>query len=163
MNTWVFKSTSFPKGFISSFLRTLFLFINWINRQLDRNHTESTDTRQQDPPVIVDKTVIPKLRSFVGLHKDICLLYWMTGINETKPLPWQTPCKEGNDSRTNYTCHFLPPKNLLTRHSVLLKRRESLSETHVFYSSFSGARWDSNPRHSEPQSDALTNWTTGTI
>ena len=26
-----------------------------------------------------------------------------------------------------------------------------------------GARWDSNPRHSEPQSDALTNWTTGTI
>ena len=26
-----------------------------------------------------------------------------------------------------------------------------------------GARWDSNPRHSEPQSDALTNWTTGTM
>ena len=26
-----------------------------------------------------------------------------------------------------------------------------------------GGRWDSNPRHSEPQSDALTNWTTSTI
>ena len=44
MNTWVFKSTSFPKGFISSFLRTLFLFINWISRQLGRSHTESKDT-----------------------------------------------------------------------------------------------------------------------
>ena len=26
-----------------------------------------------------------------------------------------------------------------------------------------GGRWDSNPRHSEPQSDALTNWTTATM
>ena len=26
-----------------------------------------------------------------------------------------------------------------------------------------GARWDSNPRPSEPQSDALTNWATGTM
>ena len=26
-----------------------------------------------------------------------------------------------------------------------------------------GGWWDSNPRHSEPQSDALTNWTTATV
>ena len=26
-----------------------------------------------------------------------------------------------------------------------------------------GGGWDSNPRHSEPQSDALTNWTTSTM
>ena len=26
-----------------------------------------------------------------------------------------------------------------------------------------GARWESNPRHSEPQSDALTNWATDTM
>ena len=30
-------------------------------------------------------------------------------------------------------------------------------------STFKGARTDSNRRHSEPQSDALTNWTTGTM
>ena len=44
MNTWASPSTSFPKGVISSFQRTLFLFINWISRQLGRSHTESKDT-----------------------------------------------------------------------------------------------------------------------
>ena len=44
MNTWASQSTSFPKGVISCFHRTLFLFINWISRQLDRSHTTSTNT-----------------------------------------------------------------------------------------------------------------------
>ena len=44
MNTWASQSTSFPKGVISCFLQTLFLFINWNCRQLGRSHTESTDT-----------------------------------------------------------------------------------------------------------------------
>ena len=41
VNSWACPSTSFPKGVISSFLRTLFLFINWINRY-----------PPQDPPVL---------------------------------------------------------------------------------------------------------------
>ena len=41
LNSWACPSTSFPKGVISSFLRTLFLFINWINRY-----------PPQDPPVL---------------------------------------------------------------------------------------------------------------
>ena len=37
-------------------------------------------------------------------------------------------------------------------------------ENRCRFSSFlAGGRWDSNPRHSEPQSDALTNWTTATM
>ena len=47
VNSWACPSTSFPKGFFSSFLRTLFLFINWNSRQLGRSHTESTDTHHK--------------------------------------------------------------------------------------------------------------------
>ena len=36
------------------------------------------------------------------------------------------------------------------------------SVNHKTYA-FKGGGWGSNPRHSEPQSDALTNWTTSTI
>ena len=58
-NTWASQSTSFPKGVFSLFQRTHFVFINWNSRQLGRSHIESTDTCQQDPPNIVDKTLMP--------------------------------------------------------------------------------------------------------
>ena len=38
--------------------------------------------------------------------------------------------------------------------AVWLLTKKTLPFSDVF---FEGARWDSNPRHSEPQSDALTN------
>ena len=44
VDAWRSQSTSFPKRVISCFHQTLFLFINWISRQLDRSHTTSTDT-----------------------------------------------------------------------------------------------------------------------
>ena len=44
------------------------------------------------------------------------------------------------------------------------RRNGSFSCSYWLHSLFEvGGRWDSNPRHSEPQSDALTNWTTSTI
>ena len=81
MNTWASQSTSFPKGFISRLLRTLFLFINWISRQLDRIHTESADTCQQDPPVFVDKTVISDMLNSGDLlgRAKICACYLENG------------------------------------------------------------------------------------
>ena len=64
MNTSASQSTSFPKGVISCFLRTLFLFINWISRQLDRSHTTSTDTS----------------------HKILLIFVWQNGhAKDTKP------------------------------------------------------------------------------
>ena len=52
MNTWAGQSTSFPKGVISSFLRTHFLFINRISRQLGRSHTWINRHQLQDPPIL---------------------------------------------------------------------------------------------------------------
>ncbi len=39
---------------------------------------------------------------------------------------------------------------------ALYKHKNELKFNSLCYF-YSGARWDSNPRHSEPQSDALTN------
>ena len=99
MNTWVSQSTSFPKGFISSFLRILFLFINWNCRQLGRSHTESTDTCQQDPPVFfVDKTVMPDLtnsRILLGHTRIwVCFLGWRPSMKRSLSLDWHPARKE---------------------------------------------------------------------
>ena len=59
MNTWASQSTSFPKGVISCFHRTLFLFINWISRQLGRSHTESTDTANKTFVFLLTKRSYP--------------------------------------------------------------------------------------------------------
>ena len=92
MNTWASQSTSFPKGVISCFHRTLFLFINWISRQLDRSHTDSTDTCQQDPPVFVDKTVISDMlnsRVLLGRAKICaCSLGWRASMKRSLSLDW---------------------------------------------------------------------------
>ena len=52
VNSWACPSTSFPKGVISSFLRTHFLFINRISRQLGRSHTWINRHQLQDPPIL---------------------------------------------------------------------------------------------------------------
>ena len=44
---------------------------------------------------------------------------------------------------------------------VFIKAKSS--DNRVTIGTSLGALWDSNPWHSEPQSDALTNWTKGTI
>ena len=49
-----------------------------------------------------------ELESFVGPCQDMCLSYWRTGSNETKPLSWLAPSKKGNDSEICSTCHFPP-------------------------------------------------------
>ena len=41
-------------------------------------------------------------------------------------------------------------------------KQEFLQDLHLT-GTILGGRWGSNPRHSEPQSDALTNWTTPTM
>ena len=86
MNTWASQSTSFPKGVISCFHWTLFLFINWINRHLP-----------QDPSVFCWQNGHighVELGCFVGPCQDMCLRYWRTGIHETESLPWLAPCKK---------------------------------------------------------------------
>ena len=57
MNTWASQSTSFPKGVISCFHQTLFLFINWNCRQF----TKTTDTCHKTFLILFDKTVMPKI------------------------------------------------------------------------------------------------------
>ena len=52
-----------------------------------------------------------------------------------------------------------PPEPFSNWAPTTIKKRKFLSNF-LFYR---GGRWDSNPRHSEPQSDALTNWTTATM
>ena len=52
-----------------------------------------------------------------------------------------------------------PPEPFSNWAPTTIKKRKFLSNF-LFYR---GGRWDSNPRHSEPQSDALTNWTTATV
>ena len=106
MNTWVFKSTSFPKGFISSFLRTLFLFINWISRQLGRSHTESKDT--------CHKTLLFLLTKRSCRTQEFCRTvprYVLTLLDDGHPWdvfspPRLAPCKKGNDKKTHPTPHF---------------------------------------------------------
>ena len=41
--------------------------------------------------------------------------------------------------------------------------RENKQKKAAFTDSLTGEKWDSNPRPSEPQSDALTNWAILTI
>ena len=95
MNTWVSQSTSFPKGFISIFLRTLFLFINCNNRH-----------PPQDPSVFVDKTVMPNPRVLSG-HARICACAIGGRASMRRSLsPWLAPCKKGNDKKTHPTPHF---------------------------------------------------------
>ena len=110
MNTWASQSTSFPKVFISRLLRTLFLFINWISRQLDRIHTESADTCQQNPPVFVDKTVISDMLNsgdLLGRAKICtCSIGGQVSMRRSFSFGWRA-YKKGNDSRISYTCHFL--------------------------------------------------------
>ena len=86
-NTWASQSTSFPKGVFSLFQWTLFLFINWNCRQLDRSHTESTDTVYKTlQSFLLTKRSCQRYQTqvfFVGPCQDMCLHYWRAGINET--------------------------------------------------------------------------------
>ena len=50
----------------------------------------------------------------------------------------------------------------LLDYDIIKNKREYILQCILVYA-LVGGRWDSNPRHSEPQSDALTNWTTSTI
>ena len=98
VDAWRSQFTSFPKGVISCFHRSLFLFINWISRQLDRSHTESTDTCQQDPPVFVDKTVISDMLNsgdWVGRAKICaCAIEERASMRRSLSLDWHPARKE---------------------------------------------------------------------
>ena len=61
--------------------------------------------RAQDPPVFVKingHIGHVEIGWFVGPCKDMCLCYWITGINETESLPWLA-LSLYNDSRNKIT------------------------------------------------------------
>ena len=98
MNTWASQSTSFPKGVISCFHRTLFLFINWISRQLDRSHTT-----QQTPPTrpscfFVNKTFISNILNPGNLQSrakiSACSLGGRASMRRSLSLDWHPARKK---------------------------------------------------------------------
>ena len=109
MNTWASQSTSFPKGVISCFLQTLFLFINWIADNLTEVilHQQTPATRFSW--FLFDKTVMPKIPnpSFFCRAVPGYVLALLKSGNQwdvVSPLTGTLQERKGNDSGINPIC-----------------------------------------------------------